>query len=57
MFDASTCGIDMHRRFPQLHHVADAVPGIRRHGLLSAKALCYLFEVPAPAQHLADIPL
>lgn len=39
----------MHRRFPQLYHVADAaaLPGIRRHGLLSAKALCHLFEVPA----------
>ena len=39
----------MHRRFPQLHHVTDAaaLPGIRRHGLLSAKALCHLFEVPA----------
>lgn len=39
----------MQRRFPQLHHVADAaaLPGIRRHGLLSAKALCHLFEVPS----------
>lgn len=42
----------MQRRFPQLHHVADAaaLPGIRRHGLLSAKALCHLFEVPAAAR-------
>lgn len=39
----------MHRRYPQLHHVTDAaaLPGLRRHGLLSAKALCCLFEVPA----------
>lgn len=39
----------MHRRYPQLYHVTDAaaLSGLRRHGLLSAKALCCLFEVPA----------
>ena len=42
----------MHRRFPQLHHVTDAaaLPSLRRHGLLSAKAMCCLFEVPASAR-------
>lgn len=40
------------RRFPTLHHVADAaaLSGIRQHGLLSAKSLCHLFEVPAAAR-------
>jgi hypothetical protein len=34
----------------RLYHVADAaaLPLIRRHGLLSAEALCDLFEVPEP---------
>jgi len=38
------------QRFPRLFHVADAAvePLIRRHGLLSAEALCALFEVPEP---------
>ncbi len=36
-------------RFPLLYHVTDraALPHIRAHGLLSADALCTLFEVPA----------
>ncbi len=36
------------QRFPLLYHVTDraALPLIRAHGLLPAKALCCLFEVP-----------
>jgi hypothetical protein len=36
-------------RHPVLFHVTEraSVPSIRRHGLLSASALCQLFEVPA----------
>jgi len=37
-------------RFPRLFHVTDpdALPGIERHGLLSAEALVALYEVPPP---------